>query len=309
MIKTDNAYICDIKNDCSKVKNFATIMIIAAICLSVVYFLYWIAVMSEPYVLTYTENTFAPLAKLFSFGDTSVEMYRRTSVVLFSLIIPLNFVYYLCDKIEDKLIESYIAKKEQEERQTAKRAHLKDLRQYDDIKSYSICLSLDYKAKRVLTQATKQTLNKIIYSKFKSVLEGITYDLNISTGDVLIITSSDFSKYDNVYETTLKILAKIKSYADNKYDLETIPSLTTDAYITNAGIESIKKNHFEIQSCNFQNRACSTAIFTKKYKHINKNKYAGVPIGEYSTFDKDDSKTFELNIIYKNLSQTLASLK
>ena len=73
-------------------------------------------------------------------------------------------------------------------------------------------------------------------------------------------------------------------------------------------MEDVKNMHREIQSFNFKNRATSTAIFYKKYKHLNKEKYAGVPIGEYAYFDDSKSKTYELNIVCKNLSQKIAAI-
>lgn len=310
MINTNNDYIINVKDNCSKAKTIVTLLIGAAVVASIVYFLYWIAVVSESYVLTYTENYFKPLALFLSFGgDTSVEMYRHASVMLFASVLPFYGIYYAIDKIEERIIDEYNKKEEELEKQARVRAYCKGLKQFDAIKTYSICLSLDYSAKRTLNDSTKATLNKIIFSKIKTVLNNLVPSLDISAKEVLIISSSDFTRYDYVYDTTLKILAKIKNYADKKYDIETIPSLTTDAHVKNIGMDGIKNNHFQIQSFNFKNRACSTAMFAKKYKHINKNKYAGVPIGEYASFDSEKTKTYELNIVYKNLTQTLAGLK
>lgn len=310
MINTNCAYISDVKYNCSKVKAAITLLIGAAVVASIVYFLYWIAVVSESYVLTYTKDIFEPLALFLSFGgDTSVEMYRHASVMLFASVLPLYGLHYACDKVEERLIDEYLKKEEELEKQARVKAYCKNLKQFDSIKTYSICLSLDYTSKRTLNASTKENLNKIIYSKLKTVLNDLVPSLEISANEVLIITSSDFTRYDYVYDTTLKVLAKIKKHADAKYDIETIPSLTTDAHVRNIGMDGIKNNHFQIQSFNFKNRACSTALFAKKYKHINKNKYAGVPIGEYAAFDKDSTKTYELNIVYKNLTQTLAGLK
>lgn len=310
MINTNSAYISDVKYNCSKAKGIITFLMGAAIAASIVYFLYWIAVISESYVLTYTEQYFRPLALLLSFGgDTSVDMYRHASNMLFASLLPLYLAYYGCDKLQDRLIDEFNKKEEALEKQARVKAYCNSLKQYDVIKSYSICLSLDYSAKRTLSESNKEVLNKIIFNKIKTVLNELVPALEIATGEVLIISSSDFIRFDYVYETTLKILAKIKKYADTKYDIETIPSLTTDAHIRNIGAEGIKNNHFQIQSFNFKNRALTTAMFAKKYKHINKNKYAGVPIGEYAAMDSNETKTYELNILSKNLTQTLAGLK
>ena len=69
---------------------------------------------------------------------------------------------------------------------------------------------------------------------------------------------------------------------------------------------SIRKQHFEIQSFNFKNRALSTATFSNKYKHLKHNKYAGIPIGEYAYFTDDKMGTYELNVVYKNLAKAIS---
>ena len=81
--------------------------------------------------------------------------------------------------------------------------------------------------------------------------------------------------------------------------------MTTDAHNTKTSAIQIEKRHFGIQNCISNNRNCTTEMFAKKYKYLNKRKYAGIPIGEYISNNKE---TYELNIIHKNLSQTLASL-
>ena len=126
--------------------------------------------------------------------------------------------------------------------------------------------------------------------------------------DVLIITSEKFSKYDLIYESMLKMLSKIKPVVESKYNLEFIPSMTTDAFCEDVEMSNIKKQHYEIQSFNFKNRACSTAMFVKKYKHLKHKKYAGIPIGEYAYFDNNNTDTYELNIIHKNLNYTLSKM-
>jgi len=111
--------------------------------------------------------------------------------------------------------------------------------------------------------------------------------------------------YDSVYSNLLKSLAEIKRKYENAYKLNLIPSTTTEAYNAKEDAK-IEENHFKIRSCNFKNRACATNDFAKKYTHLKHVKYAGIPIGDFVIFENNVPKTYELNIIYKNLSDSLA---
>ncbi len=310
MIETSDAFVNDVKSKIKNIKNTIVFLIGTSVCLSVAYFAYWVLVMSDSGILAYTQNIFNPIANFINPNNSSPEIYRTTSYVLFSLVIPFGILSFVCDKIEDYIINLHNEMLEIKDKKAKLQAYKNSLKQFDEIKSFSICLSLDYKSKRELSDQTKETLNKIIYLQFKNIFKELIPKTNItSTNEVLVITSDNFSEYDYIYSSSLKILAKIKDYADKKYDVELIPSLTTDAYKNNVEIENIKKNHFEIQSFNLKNRACSTALFSKKYQHLKQSKYVGIPIGEYTSVDKNKSATYELNMINKNLTQTLASYK
>ena len=191
----------------------------------------------------------------------------------------------------------------------AKKAYENSLKQYDIIKCYSICLSVDYSSKSNISLQAKEELNKKVYDKIKNLLLNSSKDITIKGKDVLIISSENFDNYDCVYSNLLQILAKVKTVVESKHNLKFIPSLTTDAYYNMIEAESIKRKHFEIQSFNFKNRALTSALFTKKYKHLNHNKYAGIPIGEYAYFDNNKMGTYELNVVFKNLGQTLETIK
>ncbi len=134
-------------------------------------------------------------------------------------------------------------------------------------------------------------------------------DLEIkSSQDALVVLSDNFELYDNVYGTILKILAKVKAEVDDRYSIYMIPSITTDAYQMKPNIMTIKKNHANIKHCNFANKATTSKAFQKKYENLNKNKYMGVPLGEYSIIDEEKTNTYELNMVYKNLSKQLESM-
>ncbi len=309
MINMNNEFNARLKCKFRKIKGLISTTIVFCAALSIIYFLYWAAVMTDNMILSYTQQYFYPLANLLSFGEVSPEIYRHASFVLACAIIPLILSHVWSDKIEETILNHHAMMEDIAERKARTMQYLNDAKQFDAIKNFSICLSLDYASKREITDSAKQAMNKIIYKKLDTTLSGLIPNLSIISDEVFILMSNDFNNYDFIYGSMLKLLAKIKDTVDKKYDLEMIPSVTTDATTINPRPQNIKNRHKEIQSFNFQNRALTTAAFSKKYKHMNQNKYAGVPIGEYATFGSQQEHTYELNVVSKNLIQTLAGLK
>ncbi|MBQ8476038.1 hypothetical protein IJ531_03150 [bacterium] len=204
-------------------------------------------------------------------------------------------------KKRKKLLEQMQMKKQQE--------YLKSLKEYSAINNFAICLSLDYKSKRQITPETKSVINKVIFAKMQETLLKTIKKIDIKNlQDVLIVMSGDFNMYDFIYDNILKILSKIKMQVDERYGVYMVPSITTDAYTIRPELDVIKKNHMNIKHCDFRGKACSTKTFSKKYKHMNKNKYMGTPLGEYSILDEEKTNTYELNMVYKNLSSQLESM-
>ena len=308
MLHTTNVRIITIRDIFNKIRRLINFMVIALVCLSIIYFVYWTAVMSDDMILEYSANYFNLLAGLLFPNDSSVDIYRSTGVVLALLVLPVGFLYYAADKIEEKLIKRENKIEEVLENNRKKQEQINNLMQYEVINSYSICLSLDYESKKILKDETKTILNNIVFQKIKKVLNYAFDDLRINTGDVFVITSGNFEKYDYIYSTLLRTLAKIKTVIENKYNIKMVPNITSDAYTKNETISRIENYHKEIKKLNFKNRALSTAMFLKKYKYLKHNKYAGVPIGEYALFTENSTGTYELNMVFKNLSQTLASI-
>ncbi len=307
MINMNNGFNARLKCRFRKIKGLISAAILVCATLSFIYFIYWAAVMTDDMILHYTQQYFYPLANLLSFGEVSPEIYRHASFVIACTIIPLILSHVWCDKIEESILNHHAQLEDATERKARAAKYLNEAKQFNALKNFSICLSLDYNSKREIEDKTKQTLNKIIYKKLDTTLSLIP-NLSIISDDVFILMSDDFNNYDYIYGSMLKMLSKIKNTVDKKYDLELIPSITTDATTINPRPEIIKNKHKEIQSFNFQNRSLSTAAFSKKYKYMNQNKYAGVPIGEYATFGTKQEHTYELNVVSKNLIQTLAGL-
>lgn len=302
-------YSINLKSKFKKIKEIIYLSMAVCIFLSIVYFFYWIFIISDKTIYEYTMQYFAPLANFLFPRNESFEIYKSTSFALFGFIIPLFFGCVYLDKKEEKLLKAHDDLLEIKKRKQKIQQNIDYLKQFENIKQYSICLSVDYDCVKKIDEKFKDKLNYTIFSKFESYLSRINHDSNLYIKDVLIVTSKDFAGYDSVYEALLNYLAKTKKVTKEKYGLILIPSITTDAFINYPNINNIKKYHFDIKSCNFQNKACSTSLFLKKYNHIQKNKYAGVPIGEYAVFDSNNTKTYELNMVYKNLTDTLTKLQ
>ena len=309
MMHTNDLFRIKTKQKASAFRRFITCSIFTLIALSFAYMIYWIGVMSDDVILDYSEYLFAPLANLFFPMDDTLYVYRNTSIVLFSLVIPLMFMYYLIDKTESKILKEHKRFVEKQEELKIKQEEKNRLREFEIIQSYSICLSLNYKNSNIKPEA-KKCLNSAVFQKLKTALNSLNKNIRISVNEVMIITSDDFEGYDKVYGVLLKTLSKIQKILNEKYKFNLIPSITTDAYQYNDIINplKIKKQHYEIQSFKMENRALTSALFRKKYRYLKHNKFAGIPIGEYMTTDKNSLNTYELNVVYKNLTKMLSSL-
>ena len=306
MLESFDGYSIRIKSKCKKIKNFLGILILSSFILGIIYMIYWTMISTQEIVYDYTYKFFSPLV-LFLFPDAiGFDGYFYSSIALFLASIPLFFGCIVCDKTEDKLLRArqdfLETKKRKEEIQKA----LEYQKQFDEITQYSICLSIDYLSNsKPVDKILKEKINYVVFEKINKALKKVKCKKDTYLSNVLIITSNDFNCYDWIYDTLLDELAKAKKVIEEKYDFKFIPSLTTEACKEKIPVGKIKKHHFEIQSCNFKNRACSNMLFSKKYNHLNKNKYTGTPIGEYAVFENNATNTYELNVIYKNLSDAL----
>ena len=217
--------------------------------------------------------------------------------------------FYLYNKIKDYIKAEKNKRLLQQARARKHQVYLKTMQKYDAIECYSICLSIDYKTKRTFTKENKKVVNKIIFLKIKDYLNKMFSNIEIyNFNDAVIVKSGDFEIYDAIYDSIIKILSKIKQEVDERYCIYMIPSITTDAHKTKPDIETIKINHQNIKHCNFTGMSCSTKIFSEKYQFMNRSKYMGKPIGEYTILDKEKENKYDLNLISKNLSNQLESL-
>ena len=309
MTHTNNLFRIETKQKAALFRKMITFSILALLFMSFVYMIYWVGVMSDDTIIDYTGHLFTPLASfLFPYDDT-LYIYRNTSMVLFSLIFPMMLMYYLIDKTESKLLKENREFIERQEKNKLKLEEKNRLREFDIIKTYSICLSLNYKNSNIKPEA-KKCLNNAVFQKLKAALNSLNKNIRISINDVMVIASENFEDYDRVYGVLLKTLAKIQKILNEKHNFNLIPSITTDAYQNNdlMNLSDIQKRHYEIQNFKMENRALTSALFRKKYQHLKHNKFAGIPIGEYISTDKNSNETYELNVVFKDLSKILASL-
>lgn len=303
-----NSYSLEVKDKFAKIQKFTSLAIVLMGLISFGYFVYWIGALSDEVFMEYGRKFFEPLALLLNPNSGGIEIYLNTCLKMFFGIIPVLFAQYLLNKTEEALLKEHALKEEKKRLKEQKEAHENYMARFDSIQTYSICLSIDYEGKSEVSPQNKVTLNSAIYKKLALALKNIENNAKITQNDVLIFTSSDFSRYDTVYDALLGELSHIKAGIEKNYNLKMIPSLTTDAFSSNQENVDIKKQHFEIQSFNFKNRALTTAMFANKYKHLHHKKYAGIPIGEYAYFTNKKMETYELNVIYKNLNKTLAEI-
>ena len=297
-----------IRENFSKIQRITSLLITAMCILSLGYFIFWLGAISDEIFYEYGKPYFEPLAAFLNLGSTSLDIYMNTSLYLIFAIIPTLFVQYVANKLEEALLKEHRVKAEKRMIKEREEEHKSYMARFDSIQTYSICLSLDYeskKDKKPISAHNKEVLNKIVYSKISELLYKIEKQSRISINDVLVFTSHDFSNYDYVYDSILSGLSQIKKIIEAKYNYNIVPSMTTDAYSDELAMTSIRKQHYEIQSFNFKNRALTTATFASKYKHLKHHKYAGIPIGEYAYFGNGKMGTYELNVIHKNLALAL----
>lgn len=307
MLYGENTNVLCTKKKARKTRETLSFIVLGLLILSIAYFAYWVVAMSDRVVLEYTEQYFAPLANLLVPNVDTIDIYRQTGVRLFLACIPCSLLFGIIDFFESIAIKFHFGTEEQQIKRAQQKEYDAWNKQYDKLTQYSICLSLDYESQKKLSFEARQTLTKIAFNKIRADLKAKHRDITIYTGKALVITSKNFAGYDSVYSNLLRCLAEIKRKYETAYKLNFIPSTTTEAFDSKEG-SKIEENHFKIQSCNFKNRACATNDFAKKYTHLRHEKYAGIPIGDFVIFENNVPKTYELNIIYKNLSDSLTKI-
>ncbi len=312
MFTTTDNFTINTKRNFGKIKSF--LGLIASLCFlfSLAYFIYYGLVFgtNDEILLGYTQNIFKPIAEFFHPEGNGLTIYFDTAVSLLKLLIPCFVLYLICEffqsiilAIHDKLVDIKNKNIKKQERE-------KYLQQFESIKYFSIAVSFDYKKNGTIPppKAINQ-LNKIVNEKLEASLSGNKARIDIS--GIFSITSSNFNGYDVLYENLLKTVAKIRQIINKKYQIETIPTITTDAYMELPSESKVVGAHYAIKGCNLKNKAVNTNIFYKKYNYLGFEKFAGVSIGIYNnnqTSNLEFDAEYDLNIVIKNLSDKLDRL-
>ena len=262
------------------------------------YFLYWGLAINDGTFVQLTNRYFSLLTGLF-FKDTSVlENYFFTGIYLFLFSIPCYFLMFFVNETEKKMILNYqkvLENKKHLEKIIEKR-NIEE--EFASIKTFALCVSLDFQDNKNINSSFKQKLYGYIANSLKKKLNFV----EITVKNAIIIASNDFYSYSEVYAVVLEQLASAKKLLAPHADFT--PTVTTDAFKGKYDIDTVLTRHYGIKKCNLQGRALTTAMFYKKYTHLNKNKYSGIPIGLYTV----SSEEYDLNLVHKNLNAELLAI-
>lgn len=299
------AYDIKIRTFFDKIYKLIGLSIILLAFTSFAYMFYWVLGTSNELYLELGKPVFEPLAKILNFGSTEIHIYKNTSKICFFSIIAMLIARITISKIETDILSKYLKKEEEKFLKEKKLAQKRHLVHHDTVQAYSICLSINIEREKTLSSEQKQKINNAIFNKISKQIISIEPNAKHITKDVLIITSNNFSKYDEIHDAILKQLSLANNTLNTKYKINLVPNMTTDAHSNIQIGANIRKQHLEIQSFNFKNKSLTTTAFSNKYNQLNYSKYAGLPIGEFVYFGNENTKTYELNVVQKNSGKIL----
>lgn len=293
----------DVKGMVKSLKNFLGVLMLAFIAVGILYFCIWLAAISNDSFLEGSAPAINFIPNLFFPGETDYIMYRNTAGYLLAAIIVINVLFFVIDFFEDMFVKTYykihdvsgtIADNKQQ-RQIGKK--------YDEIDTYSICISADYdEATKKISESSKYKLNEVIYNSIVEKIVNFPQVVKYSQGNTFVFVNTNFVRYDELYNDILRALSGIKKKLMLKLKVNIIITITTDAHVRKYSFDDIIYQHKEIKKCNFLNRATTTADFLKKYKFMGFERFGGTPIGLYNS--ENGLHSYNLNIVYKNLSKT-----
>ena len=306
MFQVHDSFILSVRRYSKTIRSY--IVFATGLCIlgGILYGLYWSLALNGDIVVEYLQQYFAPLVSKFFDDVDSLDNYLSMSMYLFMASCPCFVAHYLVQKAEEAIIaihQKNIETKKRSERILAERVREQE---YTDINSFSICLSLDFSENKNISDTFSEEISAYLTKLIKKELLTITTNFRVMNLKAILIYSKDFYSFDKIYSMILKQLVDLKNSLGDK--IEFLPTITTDAYTGEFIPERTIRQHFDIAKCNLQGRSTTTAIFRKKYTHMCQSKYAGIPIGLYSTFDRENYKEYDLNVVHKNLNMTLSML-
>ena len=313
MFTTTDNFTIVVKDNVKKIKSISKLLIGLCTLFFVIYILYYVlmAGTNDKEVLEQTRHIFDPIALYFHPEIEGLDIYKATAFTFIKFFIPIYVVYLVAEYIQNTMINIHNKTEERRIQNLKKMEKRKYLAQFEEIKYYSIAVSFDYlknNKSNIPLKAINQ-LNNIIYEKLNNSISN--NKLRTSVKGIFTIISTDFSHYDSVYENLLKTVSKIRSLISEKYDIDVIPTITTDAHKQSPLHDKITKTHFAIKGCNLKNRAVTTSLFCKKYNYLGLSKYIGTSIGVYNDSEQKtigEMETYDLNVVVKNLSESFYTI-
>ncbi len=308
MFQVHDEFTLNVKRNERTIKNAFVLFGGASLLLSAAYGLYWGLASNGDIVIEYTQQYFSPLVNVFFDDINNLNNYLIMSLYLFAFTIPCCVAHYITEKISETLIAINQKRKEHQKRKERIQREIEKEQEFTRIDSYTICLSLDFSKNKNLSPTFDKKLNAYLVKSLKKTFSKNKQDAEVSLSKNVIIThSKDFYSYDSVYSTVLKELANTKNLLGD--NIEFTPTITTDAYTGEYNPKKSIRQHYDIVKCNLQGRSTSTATFNKKYSHLKQNRFQGTPIGLYTTFENQNYKEYDLNVIHKNLNATISTIK
>ena len=312
MYNSADKFTITVKRFIKKIKSFVGFLAGAFLLFGCIYALYyWILYGTNDEIFReYTSPFFNPIAQLLCPDSKGIEVYLKTSYMLFIFLIPCLVFFMLAEMVQSLLFKIY-DKFEALKKENTKIQEIKQYNeQFDKIKYFSVAISFEYlKSNTLVSQKTAGKLNKIIYQK---LAQAIRYEkTKIDFSNIYTMISLYFYDYDELQESIVKILSKIRKTVKEKYQINTIPTITIDAYTEQPTLSKVINTHLAVKSFNFKNKIISTDTFYKKYNFLGLKKYKGTSIGLYSSTQLSGGKygeTYDLNIIINNLAEKLDTL-
>ena len=308
MFQVHDSFTLNVKRNAKSIKSMFVLFGGASLLLSTAYGLYWGLALNDHIVVEYTQQYLAPFLSLFFDDINDLNNYSTMSLYLFLFSIPCCIAHYITEKISEALI--LMDQKAQEAKKRAERIQIEKAKEeeFTQISSYSICLSLDFSKNKYLNPTFNEKLNAYIVKSLKRTFNKAGRNVDVTTNsNAILVHSKDFYSYDETYSTVLKELANVKNLLGS--NVEFTPTITTDAYVGEYNPQKTIKQHYDIVKCNLQGRSTSTAIFNKKYTHLKQSRFAGTPIGLYTTFENQNYKEYDLSVVHKNLNATISTIK
>ena len=309
MFTTTDNFTIAIKENAKKIKNISKILMGICALFFIVYILYYglMAGSNDKEILEQTEPVFRPIADYFHSEIQGLDIYKETALTFIKFLVPLYVVYFITEFIQNTILKMH-NKSEEIKSQNLKKIEKREyLQQFEKIKYYSIAVSFDYSkgsGSEIPLKAINQ-LNNVIYEKLNTSIG--SHKLRTSTKGIFTVVSQDFMHYDSVYENLLKTVARIRNLISEKYNIEVIPTITTDAHNETPLHDNIVKSHFAVKGCNLKNKAMNTSLFCKKYNFLGFSKFIGTSIGVYNNNEPmtiGEVETYDLNIVIKNLAES-----